>query len=92
MKKKYDPNRPLVLKDLEEFSVQIITAITEVLKGYATKEDFVKLEGKVDKLDQKVDHVSFKVSDVRRRVIDLETDRIGRQEFTELKRTVQTAK
>jgi len=72
-------------EDLEKLATKVDTLEIKV-DNLELKVD--NLELKVDNLELKVDKVSYDVSDIKRRVIDLETDRIGRQEFTVFKKQV----
>lgn len=85
-----DINAPTTLKDLDDLGTHIITAVSEALKDYATKEDVKKLAKSEDlkRVEDKVDNLSSDVSDIRRRVIDLEVDTVGQREFKEFKAKV----
>ncbi|MBI3343252.1 hypothetical protein HY032_03775 [Candidatus Gottesmanbacteria bacterium] len=96
-----DLKRPVTVGDLDDLGTQIITAISNTLQDYPTKEDLKHevgkveqkvdtLEKKVDGLDKKVDKLSYDVSDIRRRVIDLEVDTVPRKDFQDLKYLVAT--
>lgn len=91
--KKRNPNAPTTLKDLDDLGTHIITAISKTLEDYATKEDVKKLAKTEDlkRVEDKVDGLSSDVSEIRRRVIDLETDTVTRNEFKELKRVLLPA-
>ena len=93
--KKRNPNAPTTLKDLDDLGTHIIVTISKVLESYPTKDDLKKevhqLEEKITKLDGKVENVASDVSDIRRRVIDLETDTVTRNEFNDFKSKVLPA-
>lgn len=69
-------DQPATKRDVDELAGQIIGAITETLKEYATKEDMKHLSTKIDKVEErlgaKIDNLGSDVSNLRDRVIDLE--------------------
>jgi hypothetical protein len=87
-KQRRNLNAPTTLKDLDDLGAHIITAIGKTLEDYPTKDDLKATE---KRFEGKIDDVASDVSDIRRRVIDLETDTVTRNEFNQLKRKVLPA-
>jgi len=83
--KKRNLQAPSTKGDIDDAVAQIATVISKTLEDYPTKDDLKATE---KRLEGKIDDVASDVSDMRRRVIDLETDTITRNEFNELKRKV----